>query len=367
MSRIFRVSAGQNFLTGGGKLQFPTEFLPILNRVEALFIEISAVVDVPAAGLTSEQATMLVDLVECERRVRTTGLGIDGEDWLLNGKDVTRPAALAVGNGQALELFYPLSYRDPRGVEPMDGALPVEFIRGKTVDVHLKRPSDILAGLAVQSGTVQLVAFLSPMPAGGVIPTSIVTNYVEVIGKEVKIPRGRIVDAFIRKNDGSTITDAEMGNMSLTRDGSVNIFERARTKQLARQFNYFCAKGAQAQGAADGVEGEAFPNDGSLPLVPLVSQLPGYKATKLHAVQDALTLTFDGTLAPNTARCYFRIIEEADEVTTVKAATKLGMELDAEATIEGKTASKNGVHSDVPFRKVNGVIPRRIRGARMKA
>lgn len=355
--RIVRISAGQNWLANGGKMQFPLDFVPSNYRVEAAFIEGDLTMDVPAAGVTSEQQTLLLDSYESERRLRGTGIGESCADWCLNGKDVVRPAALAVGNGQGVKLFWPIGFRDPRSIEPQDSSPAGNFYKGKALDVYLRKPADLVAGWVITAGTAQLVVFLSPLPVG-VIPQSIIKGYVEVIGKEVKLPPGRYVDLFMVKNDGAVITEAELGNVQLTRDSIENILEKTRTPQLARQFNYFVAKGTTAQAAS--AEGEALPNSGSLPFAPFITQDEGFKATKLHWAREQLLLTFDGTLAPNIARVFYRIVEPMDEVASAKAAVKLGIPVDEGTVFHPKTASKNGIPEGTPFRAVAGVLARRV-------
>lgn len=355
--RIIRKSAAQNWLSGGGKLQFPLDFLPAGYRIESIFLCGDLTVTAPAAGVTSEEQTRLVDGIEQDRRLRTTGIGESAMDWCLNGKDIVRPAALAVGAGQAVNYFWPLSYRDPRGVSPNDASPATEFYKGQALDVYLKDPNTIVAGYLVTAGTGYLVVHLSDRPAA-VVPQSLVKGYVEVIGKETKLPAGVPVDLVMVKNDGSAFTDAELGNIQLTLDGHTNILERARIADLAREFNYSLAAGGTQQGA--GVEGEALPNSGSLPWVPLMFAEKGQKATKLPRARQQVIMTFDGTLAANIARVFYRYIEPQDEVQTAKAGAKLGIPMDERTVVQGKTATKTGLPVDGDFKSTHGILPRRF-------
>ncbi len=357
MARIIRISASQNWLTGGGKLQFPLDFLPVGHRITAAHLEAAITIDVPAAGFTADQQTALVTGIEQERRLRTTGLGESAIDWSIQGKDTVRPAALTTGNGQVVSLFWPLAFSDPRNIQGNDHAPATAFLRGKTLDVYLAKAADIVAATVVQSGTVQLVCFLEPLPEG-VVPASIVKGYVEVIGKETRLPAGRYTDLVMVKNDGTTITEAELGNIQLTMDGSTNLLERARTPQLARQFNYFRSKGTTQQAAS--AEGEALPNSGALPMVPFISTEDGYKATKLANVRQQLVLTFDGTLAANVARLFYRYIEPRTAEATIKGAVKLGYKVGAKSIVDPKTASKKGVPEGARYEDSAGIMAARI-------
>lgn len=353
---ITRISGGQNYLAAGGKLPFNFDFAPSKYRIAAAFVEFDGTIDVPAAGVTAEQLTQLVSAIECERRLRTTGLGESAMDWVVNMKDVVRPLALAVGAGQALKMYWPITFRDPRNVSPEDTAPATDFYKGKTLDVYCAKPSDLVAGLAVV-GTVQLVLHLEELPTD-VVPVSIVKGFVEVIGKETRLPPGHYVDLVLLKNDGSNITDAEMGNMQLTLDGKTNVLEKARLPQLLRSFNYFAAKGTAAQAA--GIGGEALPNDGTTPLLPLIHQRPGFKATKLAWAEEYTQFVYDGTLAPNIARIYYRFIEASDEAATFKAAEKLGIKVTEKTIAVGKTDSKNALPAGAFFKRTAGLMARRI-------
>jgi hypothetical protein len=361
-SRIKRISAGQNWLTGGGKLQFDLSFLPSGYRIDAATLCADLTMDAPAAGVSAEQQTGLLSGAECERRIRTTGHGLNAQDWQLEGKDSIRPAQLAQGNGQAVPMFWQLGFRDPRSIEPTDASSATAYYKGKALDVYCARPADILAGFAVTAGTAWLEFELSPLPEG-TVPQSIVTGYVEVIGKEVKLPAGALVDLIMVKNDGSAITEAELGNMHLVRDGVENLLERFRLPGLSRSFNRYIARGAQVQGATDGVEGEALPAN-NVPFASVWHPVPPFKATKLPVAREAFVFTFDGTLAPNVARMFYRYVEPMDEVATVKAAAKLGYPVDADSTVDAKTASKNGVPADAPFKGIAGLMARKLRSRR---
>lgn len=357
MSRIVRSSASKPFAVG--KMQFDLDFLPAGYRIDGALVEVAGTLNVPAAGLTSDQQTRLLASIECERRLRSDGIGMSALDWMQKGKDLVRPADIAVNAAAAFAMVYPVDFRDDRSVEPTDSSVATEFYRNRTLDVYWANPTDILAALAVNAGTsVQVTFFLSPRP-GGTIPASTVIGFVEVVGKETKLPRGRYLDIALVKSDGAAITEAELGNMHLTVDGRLNLLERARLPQLVRSFNRWLAKGAQVQGATDGVEGEALA-EGSVPFAPVWHPIAPYKATKLAQVRDVLTFLYDGTLAANAARLYYRLVEEQDEVASVKAAQKLGIELDEDSVIEGKTASKNGLPEAADFRSTHGVMARRI-------
>jgi hypothetical protein len=356
--RTVRTTASKPFAPG--KMQFDLDFLAKHQRIDGALVELLGALNVPAAGVTSDQQTRLLASVECGRRLRSDGLGSSALDWMIKGRDLVRPADVAQNAAAPIAMAFPLEFRDERSVEPTDSSVATEFYRGQTLDIYWANPTDILAALAVNAGTsVQVTFFLSERPEG-VVPASTVVNFVEVIGKETKLPKGRIVDLVLVKNDGAAITEAELGNMHLTLDGKKNLLERARLPQLVRSFNRYVAGGSQVQGATDGVEGEALA-EGSVPFAPIWHPIAPYKATQLEAVEGTASFMYDGTLAPNAARIHYRMREEQDEVATVKAAQKLGIPVDGNTVIEGKTASKNGLPPGAPFKSFAGVISRRLR------
>jgi hypothetical protein len=360
MARIVRITPSKPFAPG--KMQFDLDLLPAGYRIDSVTAELTGALNVPAAGLTSAQQTRLLSAVEQDRRIRSDGLGLDALDWLVKGRDMMRPADIAVNAAAPVALVWPIELRDPRAIEPKDTSVPTEFYKNQTLNLYWANPTDILAALAVNAGTsVQLVFQLSER-APGVVPASTVIGYVEVIGKETKLPAGRIVDLVLVKNDASAITEAELGNMHLTLDGKHHLLERARLPQLVRDFNRYVAGGAQVQGATDGVEGEALAEN-AVPFAPIWHPETGYKATQLDGADEVATFVYDGTLAGNVARLYYRMREEQDEVATAKAAQKLGIPVNASTVFEGKTASKNGLPPGASFKRAAGVMARRIRSA----
>ncbi len=355
MGTIIRKTAEQAFAIG--KMQFPTTVLPKGYRIDDAFLVLRGALNVPAAGVTSDQLTRLVLLAECERRYRTDGIGINALDWVKEGRDLSRPANIAVGAAQAVELFWPLSIgHDPRGVETKDNAPATDFYLGRFFDVHWKDPAVILAALAVNAGTMAFIEFhLSPLPAG-TVPTSQVVNFVEFNGAETILPGGLdYLEVVVVKPDGAAITDAEMGNMRLVRDAVEDIVEsNTRLSSLVRAFNRFAAAGAQVQGATDGVEGEAL-DPAAVPFVPVLTPGPlPYKGTKLPRVVEKLVLTRDGTLAAGGGvRVYYRANEVRDQATVLRAGAKLGWR---GAVVQAKTSSKNGVSAARGF--LSGIAAR---------
>lgn len=350
-----------------GKMQFELNCLPADDyRIDAAFIVIRGGLNIPAAGLTSDQQTRLIQLVECERRLRFDGIGGSVLDWAQAGKDSQRPAQLAPGADVAVHLAWPLNIgRDERFIEPADSAPATAFYAGKMLDVHMAKVSDILAGLAVNAGAQVYVEFhLSPL-SDGTVPASCIVNYVDFTAKETILPAGDLVDCVIVKNDGSAITDAELGNMRLNADAKVDLVEsNTRLATLVRRFNRFIAKGAQVQGATDGVEGESMDLD-SVPFVAVWTPMPPAKGTQLPRAEKKFTLYNDGTLATGSARVYYRMREVQDELTRFRGAKKVyGSRVTADSFMEAKTASKNGVHESRGF--LSGIAAR-VRNLRPKA
>lgn len=341
-TRIIRVSQSKPFAVG--KMPFDLDTLPKGYRITDVMVELDGTLNVPAAGVTSDQLTRLVDIVESDRRLRSDGLGLSALDWQQQGKDLVRPADIAVGAAQPINMVWPLGWKDERGIDPGDSPPATDFYAGKTLDIYWKDPTTLVAALAVNAGTnVQVTFHMEPLP-WLVVPTSVVIGYQEFTGKETKLPAGSYVDLILQKLDGSAITDAELGNVRISEDGRFNILEGStRLRQLVRSFNRHIARGAQVQGATSGVEGEAL-DEASVPFVPLLHPLRPFKATKLPTAQSTLFLTIDGTLAAGSARIYYRLLELRDKANVKRAAARLGY---PEGAVRPKTASKQGVNAKV--------------------
>lgn len=338
-TRIIRLS--RSIAWAAGKNSFDLDFLPKGYRIDTAFIELDGTLNVPAAGLTPEQQRRLLASVESERRLRVDGLGLDGLNWHMLGRDFQRPAAIAVNAAAPVDLVWPINWRDERGIDPGDAPPATDFYKGKTLDVYMANPTDILAALAVNAGTTLQVTFhLSKLPPD-VIPASVVMSFMEFTGKDTKLPAGQYVDLFLRKLDGSTISDAELGNVYVSEDGAWNVVERARLRQLVRSFNRWIAAGSEVQAA--GVPGEAI-DEAAAVMAPLLHSRRAQKATKLPTARGNLWLTIDGTLAPGSARIYYRLLELRDEAAVAKGAVKLGIPVTQASAIVPKTASKQGVN-----------------------
>lgn len=357
--RIVRNSADLAFPLTGGKVPFTFDFVPSGFRVDSLHVEADLTVTAPAGGVTSDVQTRLLDLVETDRRLRVSGLGENALDWCVKGKDATAPVALAAGAGQAIRLFWPLTWKDRRAVAPSDFSPATAFLKGQTLNAYFANANALLAGFLVTAGTCRIVAHLAELDAG-TIPASVLKGYTEVSTRETRLPAGRLVDLVLVKNDGADITDAELGNVKLSIDGRFNLLENQRLQQLLRTFNYENAEGAAQQALATGVEGEALPNETPAHFVPIYTATSPLKATQLPSADEYYTLSIDGTLAMNSARLFYRIIEEVDEVASAKAAAKLGIPVGPGDVIEGKTATKTGLPRGAPFKKTHGVMARRV-------
>lgn len=343
-TRIVRISASKAW--AAGKMPVDLDFLPRGYVIDAAFVEMDGTLNVPAAGITSDQQTRLLSNVESERRLRIDGLGLSTADWHQMGKDAVRPANIAVGAAQPFNMTWPIGWNDRRGIDPTDAPPATDFYKGKTLDLYFADPTTILAALAVNAGTsVQVTFHLSKLPPGKV-PASTVIGYMEYIGKETKLPAGHYVDLFIQKLDGAAITDAELGNVRISEDGKFNVVENMRLRQFVRSFNRWVAAGAQVQGATDGVEGEAL-DEASVPFVPLLHPVQPYKGTKLPTAEETMFLTIDGTLTPGTARVYYRLLEVRDEAKVLLGARRLGYQVDENTVAVPKTASKQGVNRGV--------------------
>jgi hypothetical protein len=331
-NRIIRSSEPKPFVIG--KVPFDLSFLPPGMGIDAAFVVLDGALNVPAAGVTSVQLQRLLDDCQQERRIRAGGLGQQTLDHLHRGRRALAPAAIAVGAAQAAQVAWPLVLRDSRAIDPTDHPPATDYYQGKTLDCFFIDPTTILAALAVNAGTnVYLEFHLSPLSTGKV-PTSSIVSYVDVVGKQTKLPGGlRYIDMVLVKNDGSNISDAELGNARLTIDGNADVFTRTRLAALAREFNRHVA--AEAAGAID---------PAAAGWVPVLHPLTQYKGTKLPAVREVLEFNYDGTLAANVARLYFRAIEERSESAVIRGGQKLwGKTLGDIQGAVPKTASKNGV------------------------
>lgn len=358
MFQIQRVSSSKAH--AAGKMQFDLDFLPKGYVIDSAYVRMVGTLNVPAAGLTALQQVRLLAQADCDgRRLRSDGLGLAYQDHHVQGRRAMNPVALAVNAAAAFDHYWPISFRDPRGVEPAEHSPATEFYKGKTLDVSWATPTDILAALAVNAGTTcEAVFFLRPRPAR-TVPTSVVQNFVEFTGKDIKLPRGRLVDLFIAKLDGADVTEAELGNVTLTIDGGENLLERARLPQLIRSFNRYVAAGSQV--AAAGVAGESIAEVAGAQVaafVPVWHPRRPFKGTKLPRIKETLFLNIDGTLAAGTARVYYRYIEEQDDVATVKAAVKVGDPVDASTVIKGKTSSKGDLSSEAKSER--GAMARKL-------
>lgn len=331
-TRIVRVSESKPFVIG--KTPFDLSFLPPKMRIDAAFIVLDGTLNVPAAGATALQLQRILDDVQQERRIRGGGLGLQTLDHVHRGRRALAPAAIAQGAAQAAQLAWPLVFRDERGVEVGDHPPATDYYAGKTLDLYFIDPATILAALAVNAGAqVYLEFHLSPLSVGKV-PTSTVFGFADVVGKQTKLPGGlRYMDMVLVKNDGSAITDAELGNARLTLDGNVDLVTRTRLGTLCRQFNRHGAR-----------EAAAVVDPASAGFVPVLFQLLGSKMTKTPAAREVAEFTYDGTLAANAARLYYRAVEDRGEAAVIKGGEKLwGKTLGAIAGAVPKTASKNGV------------------------
>jgi hypothetical protein len=355
-SRIIRTLPPQAFAPG--KMAFDLDKLQVEGyRIDALFVELDGTANVPAAGLTSDQQTRLLDAVESERRLNGDGLGMSALDWQQCGKDFVRPAAIAVNAAAPIHMVWPIGWRDERAIEPTDHSPAVAFYSGKTLNLYWAKPTDILAALAINAGTtVQVTAHLSALSEGSV-PTSVVIGYAEGTGKELKLPAGQYVDIIVQKLDGAAITEAEMGNMTLSEDNRWPVIDRQRLPALVRSFNRYVAKGSQVQGATDGVEGEAI-DEAAVPFVPVLHPMQGFKGTKLPTAKSNMWLLFDGTLAAGSFRVYYRMLELRDEDNVLRAAERIGYDVDRSQGATPKTASKNGVN---PVRGLLSGIAQRVK------
>lgn len=345
MARFIRKSASKAYASG--KQQFDMSFLPPKAAIDAAFIVMSGALNVPAAGITAAQQRRLVDSVECERRFRSSGLGLAALTRVVRGCDKTATADIATGAAQAIDLAWPITFRDPRGEEATDAPPATDFYVGKTLDVYMAKATDILAALAVNAGTeIYLEFHLSPLSPGKV-PVSQLVNFVEVTGKEVVLPAGDILDLVLVKNDGTAITAAELGNVKLQLDGATNLLERETLATLLRSYNEHIAAGVGA--------GEAIA-PASATLVPLYHPVPPYKGTKLARSNERAVFSFDGTLAANVARIFYRM----NEVRSHDAALAGGRKIwGFGRSVVAKTASKNGVSEARGF--LSGIAARLVR------
>lgn len=338
-TRIVHTTAARNFAVG--KMSFDLDFLPSGYVIDSADVELSGTLNVPAAGVTSEQLTRLVSAIESARRLRTDGVGSSAGDWQVQGRDLVTPAAIAVGAAQPIATFWPLSWADKRAIEPKEPAPLTDFYKGQTLDVFFADPATIVAALAVNVGTTVQITFRLSKASPGNVPPSVVIGYQEYTGQEIKLPRGHYVDIYIRKATGAAITEAELGNVRLSEDGKTDIINRQRLPQLVRSFNRYIADGAQVETPATGIEGEAL-DEAAVPFAPILHPMKPYKVTQLPLAKESMNLTIDGTLAVSSARVYYRYIEYDPQGDGMrKGAAKLG--LDATATPEPKTASKRGV------------------------
>lgn len=355
--RIQKRTAPLAIPVAGGKVSIPLDALLIAgHRIDTLAIVAEMNSDVPGAGVTVAQQRNVIKAVDCGRRIEAASLGLFALDWQLNGGDAQPPTPLIAGAGQSTEHSFAVAFRDPRFIEPTDFSPATKFYAGATLDVTFAKLADIVPAWVLNSGSVYVVADLSEL-GEGTIPASIVTSFVEVMGKETKLPAGRLVDAVLVKTSGATITAAELGDMRFTADAKTHLFEDATASQLARQFNRYVARGADFS-----IEGEALPVAGPYPFVSLVAPMRPQKATQLPRAVDSYLFRYSGTLAAGSARIYYRMVEELDEAASVKAARKLGYDLTG-ATIAPKTSSKNGVPETAiasAFSRVAGVFARKV-------
>lgn len=331
-TRITRVSESKPFVIG--KTPFDLSFLAPKMRIDAAFVVLDGAMNVPAAGATAIQLQRILDDVQQERRIRCGGLGLQTLDHVHRGRRALAPAAIAQNAAAPVQLAWPLVFRDERGVEVGDHPPATDFYAGKTLDLFFMDPANILAALAVNAGAqVYLEFHLSPLSVGKV-PTSTIFGFADVVGKQTKLPGGlRYLDLVLVKNDGSNITDAELGNARVTLDGNVDLVTRTRLGTLCRQFNRHGAR-----------EAAAIVDPAAAAWVPLLFQLCGSKMTKTPVAREVAEFTYDGTLAANAARLYYRAVEDRGEAAVVKAGQKLwGGVLGNITGAVPKTASKNGI------------------------
>jgi hypothetical protein len=304
--------------SAGGKVPFEfSSFVPPRAAIDALILTIRGVATtVPAGDWSGALQRALFDTVELDRRLRIPGIGLGALAQLMLGKDMFQAAVVTAGAGKAFEVSVPLYYRDPNAYEPADHAPASDWYRGTTLNVNVKKAADVLAGLVIDATQTEVVveAQLSPL-SDGKVPTSLLTNFVEVSTKEVTIPAGDIVHAFLVKNDGSAFTDAEMGNMRLTLDGALSLFERERLNQRIRAFNALNAAGAGSN--------EVIPYV-SPTIVPIYSALPQYKGPQLARANSQALFAYDGSLAANAARLYYRMVEVQSPEQRVKGGKRIG-------------------------------------------
>jgi hypothetical protein len=345
MAKIIRLISEQAF--NSGKVSFDGDKLPAGYVIDDMFVVVDGTANVPAAGWPSDSQTRLIDSIECERRISGDGIGLSVLDWQNHGKDMVRPADLAVNAAADFKMAWPVGFRDRRGIDPTDAPTATEFYKGKLINVTFTKPSDLVAALAINAGTMTYLEVHLSERSPGKVPASTVFGFQEVSAKELKLPAGHLLDLVLYKKDGTAITAAELGKVWLDCDGRGDkLLEGVTSATLVRSFNRHIAAGAQVQGATDGVEGESL-DPASMPFVSLWHPVPPYKGTKLPTAYQTFNLRIDGTLAMNVARVAYRLLEIRDESHVLRAGVKLGEQVDDNTVVAAKTASKNGVNRSI--------------------
>src|SRR5690349_8660754 len=135
-----RQSLAKDF--AAGKMPVDLSFLPPRCAIEDARVILIGALNVPAAGLAVGAARRLLDATETVNH-RSSGIGLGGAETIMAGRDGTLPAAIAQNAAAPIELSWPLSFRDPRFIEPSDHSPATDTYRGKTLDLYWAKPTDI--------------------------------------------------------------------------------------------------------------------------------------------------------------------------------------------------------------------------------
>ncbi len=310
----------------------------------------------------------VLDLVKSGRRWNLTGAAINALNWVMSGYDNSATDYLpANGNGvfdRMVNLYLPFS--DVNAFEPDDTAPPVEVLKDTPLELGMGSLAALFPGFtSVTPGILQTYAVLT-QGAPGKVSTPVMLDIFDLT-PDSRIDPGVYTHLAIFKEDGSPITAAELGNLTLYVDGTP-VLDAISLGALTALFNATKSAGAAPSSYATAtpylaVPGEALSQEPggevgagnaiSAELVPLIYPTRQGKLTKSMLAPNGLRIRWTGTATG--LRVVARRVEPLSDAQVVKASQKMGLGTPSQLTT--KTASKAAVHAD-SF--AGRILPRRV-------
>jgi hypothetical protein len=183
----------------------------------------------------------------------------------------------------------------------------------------------------------------------GVLPSEQVIGYDDWNQKTLVLDRGLYTHLGIYAEDGSTLTDTSIIDVSMKVDGET-MMDKVKLSEAIALFNMYMAEGTSIESTSSTTYtgGEVLtdePGAGAsagagvtTEFLPLFTPPDKYKLTKCLEAKQGIRIDINGS--GTSFRVYYRKINPRDASAVAKGLGKLGHPEPHRATVEVKTASK---------------------------